>query len=154
VLLQGNLPLDTTAYILDIVRRQGATSIFNPAPFWPGAEKLVAHCSLVIANRVEAEQLGNAIHDAEATIVTLGAEGCALTEGGRRRSFPAQAVQAIDSTGCGDAFCGVVAAALVQGLSMDAAIAAAQKAAALTATRPGAFEALPSNEELQAILAA
>jgi len=42
----------------------------------------------------------------------------------------------------------------VQGLSMDAAIAAAQKAAALTATRPGAFEALPSNEELQAILAA
>ncbi|WP_281291637.1 ribokinase [Reyranella soli] len=154
VLLQGNLPLDTTSYILDTVRRQGATSIFNPAPFWPGAENLVAHCSLVIANRVEAEQLGNAIHDAKAAIVTLGAEGCVLTEGGRRRSFPAQAVQAIDSTGCGDAFCGVVVAALVQGLSMDAAIAAAQKAAALTATRPGAFEALPSNEELQAILAA
>lgn len=154
VLLQGNLPLDTTAYILDTARRQGATSIFNPAPFWPGAETLVSRCSLIIANRVEAEQLGNAIHDAKAAIVTLGAEGCVLTEGGRRHSFPAQVVKAIDSTGCGDAFCGVVAAALVQGLSMDAAIAAAQKAAALTATRPGAFEALPSNEELQAILAA
>ena len=154
VLLQGNLPLATTASILDTSRRHGATSIFNPAPFWPGAEKLISRCSLVIANRVEAEQLGGAIHDAKAAIVTLGAEGCALLEGGRRRSFPAPAVKAIDSTGCGDAFCGVVAAALGQGLSLDAAIAAAQKAAALTATRAGAFEALPSSEELQAILAA
>lgn len=153
VLLQGNLPLDTTAYILDMAQRQGATTIFNPAPFWPRRE-LVGRCSLIIANRVEAEQLGEAIHDAKAAIVTLGAEGCALTESGRRRSFPAPAVAAIDSTGCGDAFCGVVAAALVEGLSMDAAIAAAQRAAALTATRPGAFEALPSYEELQAILAA
>ena len=154
VLLQGNLPLDTTACILDTSRRQGATSIFNPAPFWPGAEKLISRCSLVIANRIEAAQLGDAIHDARAAIVTLGDEGCVLIEGGRRRSFPAQAVKAIDSTGCGDACCGVVAAGLGQGLAMDAAIAAAQKAAALTATRAGAFEALPSSEELQAILAA
>ena len=154
VLLQGNLALDMTACILDISRRQGAASIFNPAPFWPGAEKLISRCSLVIVNRVEAEQLGDAIRDAKAAIVTLGADGCVLMEGGRRRSFPTQSVKAIDSTGCGDAFCGVVAAALVQGLSMDAAIATAQQAAALTATRPGAFVALPSNEELQAILAA
>ena len=154
VLLQGNLPLTTTASILDISRHQGATAIFNPAPFWPGAEKLISRCSLVIANRIEAEQIGDAIHDAKAAIVTLGAEGCVLIEGGRRRFFPAHAVKAIDTTGCGDVFCGVVAAALVEGLSMDAAIGAAQKAAALTATRAGAFEALPSDEELQAILAA
>ena len=80
VLLQGNLSLDTTAFILDTAQRQGATTLFNPAPFWPGAEKLVGRCSLVIANHVEAQSLGEAIHDAKAALVTLGADGCLLIE--------------------------------------------------------------------------
>ena len=46
----------------------------------------------------------------------------------------------------------VVAAALARGAAIDEAIDAAQRAAALTATRPGAFQALPSREELGAIL--
>ncbi len=61
-------------------------------------------------------------------------------------------MRAIDTTGCGDAFCGVIAAALVQGRPIETAITAAQKAAAITATRPGAFEALPLRNELQAAL--
>ena len=149
VLLQGNLSLDTTGYLLATARLQNATTIFTPAPFWPGAEKLVSGCSLVIANRLEAEALGASIHQAGAAIVTLGADGCRF--GGR--VFPAESVAAIDTTGCGDVFCGVMAAALAKGIAIDQAIGAAQKAAALTATRAGAFEALPSREELRAILA-
>ena len=152
VLVQGNLALDTTAFVLDTAGRQGATTVFNPAPFWPGAEKLVAQCSLVIANRVEAGQLGRSIHDARTAVVTVGAEGCLLFEGERQSAFAAERVTAIDTTGCGDAFCGVMAAALARGLAIEAAITAAQKAAALTATRAGAFAALPSRGELQAIL--
>ena len=148
VLLQGNLPLDVTGFIVDAARRQGATSIFNPAPFWPGAGKLVGGCSLVIANRVEADQLGDALRDAKRAIVTQGAEGCVLIEDGRRRMFAAETIETVDTTGCGDAFCGVIAAALVQGRAIEDAIAIAQKAAALTATRPGAFDALPTSEEL------
>jgi ribokinase len=153
VLLQGNLSLDTTAFILAAARRQGAMTILNPAPFWPGAEELLGQCSLVIANRIEAESLAGAIHAAGAAIITLGAEGCLLVERTQRRSFPAVTVTAIDTTGCGDTFCGVMAAALARGCTTDEAIGAAQKAAALTATRPGAFPALPSREELGAILA-
>jgi len=143
VLLQGNLALDVTAAILATARRAGATTVFNPAPFWPGAGRLVAECSLVIANRLEAKALGAAL-DRTASIVTLGAEGC-LFDG---RTFAAETVAAIDTTGCGDAFCGALAAALARGLPIKAAIGAAQKAAALTATRAGAFDALPSREEL------
>lgn len=143
VLLQGNLALDVTGAILAAARRAGATAIFNPAPFWPGAEALVRRCSLVIANRLEAKALGAAL-DRVAAIVTLGAEGCLF--GGRL--FAAEKVGAVDTTGCGDAFCGVMAAALARGIAIDAAIGLAQKAAALTATRPGAFEALPSRSEL------
>ena len=154
VLMQGNLALDTTAFILAAARRRKATTILNPAPFWPGVEKLIGHCSLVIANRVEAEALGEAIHAADAAIITLGAEGCRLIDRRHHRTFAAEAVTAIDTTGCGDTFCGVVAAALAQGFAVGEAIGAAQKAAALTATRSGAFQALPSRAELAAILAA
>jgi|SRR6185437_4510614 ribokinase len=143
VLLQGNLALDVTGAILAAARRAGATTVFNPAPFWPGTEKLVAHCSLVIANRLEAKALGAAL-EGVASIVTLGAEGCVYNG----RTFPAEETAAVDTTGCGDAFCGVMAAALARGLAIDQAISLAQKAAALTAARPGAFDALPSREEL------
>jgi ribokinase len=153
VLLQGNLSLYTTAFVLAAARRQKAMTILNPAPFWPGIEKLLGQCSLVIANRVEAESLAGSIHAAGAAIITLGADGCVLIERKQRRSFPAESVSAIDTTGCGDTFCGVMAAALAHGCTTDEAIGWAQKAAALTATRPGAFQALPSREELGTILA-
>lgn len=149
VLLQGNLSLEVTASLLAAARQKKATTIFTPAPFWPGAEKLVSGCSLVIANRLEAEALGASIDRAGAAIVTLGVDGCRF--GGR--VYPAERVTAVDTTGCGDVFCGVMAAALAQGIAIEQAIGAAQKAAALTATRAGAFEALPSREELRAILA-
>jgi ribokinase len=153
VLLQGNLSLDTTAFLLAAARRQKAMTILNPAPFWPGAEKLLGQCSLVIANRLEAESLADSIHAAGSAIITLGAEGCTLLERQQRRSFPAETVVALDTTGCGDAFCGVMAASLARGVATEEAIGWAQKSAALTATRPGAFQALPSREELGAILA-
>jgi ribokinase len=148
VLLQGNLSLDVTASLLATARQRKATTIFTPAPFWPGAEKLVSGCSLVIANRLEAEALGASIDKARDAIVTLGADGCRF----RGRVFPAERVAAIDTTGCGDVFCGVIAAALARGIAIERAIIAAQKAAALTATRAGAFEALPSRDELGALL--
>lgn len=151
LLLQGNLSLDTTGFLLAEARRRQATTIFNPAPFWPGAEKLVARCSYVIANAVEAAALGASLDDAGAAIVTRGGDGCELIGHGQRRSFPAERVAAVDSTGCGDTFCGTLAAALVRGLPVDHAIGVAQRAAALTATRPGAFDALPSRDELGAI---
>jgi ribokinase len=150
VLMQGNLSLETTGALLAAARKRRAMTIFNPAPFWPGAEKLVDQCSLVIANRLEAEQLGSSLDDAARAIVTLGGDGCVLIEQKRRRAFPAQTVTAIDTTGCGDTFCGVMAAGLAHGLAVDKAIGAAQKAAALTATRPGAFDALPSAAEIGA----
>ena len=152
VLLQGNLALDTTAFVLGAARRQGAISIWNPAPYWPGFETLAGRCSLLIANRGEAQSLGDCLQAADAAIVTLGADGCVLIERGYLRSFPAEAVEAVDTTGCGDTFCGVVASALARGWPTEAAIGAAQRAAALTATRPGAFQALSSREELTQIL--
>jgi ribokinase len=152
VLMQGNLSLETTAALLAAARNRKAMTIFNPAPFWPGAEKLVGQCSLVIANQLEAKALGSSIDSARSMIVTLGADGCVLIERKQRRSFPAQTVTTVDTTGCGDTFCGVMAAAFARGFAPEQAIGVAQKAAALTATRRGAFDALPSRQELAILL--
>ena len=71
---------------------------------------------------------------------------------GRQRPFAAEIVTASDTTGCGDTFCGVVAAALARGFAIEGAIGAAQRAAAITATRAGALQALPTREELEDIM--
>ena len=70
-------------------------------------------------------------------VVTCGAEGCwSLTATDREpRHNRAYRVQAVDTTGCGDVFHGAYAAALAQGLPLDARIRFASAAAAIKATR-------------------
>ena len=163
VLLQGNLSRATTAATLARARRQGALTLFNPAPLWWDARALVPECALVIANLDEARSMTGALEASvavsaltalgtQAAIVTLGAGGCLLHDGVEARAFPASKIEAVDTTGCGDTFCGVMAACLADGLPSDRAIGHAQAAAALTAMRPGAHAALPSVAELGRLL--
>jgi ribokinase len=84
-------------------------------------------------------------------IITLGAEGCLVRQGTTIAHYRARPVDVKDTTGCGDTFCGVLAAALTIGRTIDNAIDLAQRAAAITATRAGAYTALPSRQELAAI---
>jgi ribokinase len=155
VLLQGNLSRDTTAKTLAAARRRGAVTLFNPAPLWWDAASVLADCDLVIANRGEAQALGglSALRSlgARTVIVTLGSEGCVLVDAHGQQAFAAEPIDAVDTTGCGDTFCGMMAAALAAGLKLPEAIARAQKAASLTAMRPGAYAALPSRDALQAM---
>ncbi len=67
------------------------------------------------------------------------------------RHWRALPVAALDTTGCGDAFCGRLVVALACDTPLPAAIRVAQLAAALTAERRGAFAALPSVAELAII---
>ena len=150
LLMQGNLSQAATEAAAQAGRAKGARVILNTAPIaWP-MEGVLAHCWGVVANAGEARAItgrqGAAAAAALAAfgptlaIVTLGRDGCVTGAGVHHAAHP---VDVIDSTGAGDAFCGALAAALAQGLDEPAAIHAAQRAAAGTVTRPGAFEALP-----------
>ena len=73
-----------------------------------------------------------------AVVVTCGKEGCWYAGGQRPETAyhqPALAVEAVDTTGCGDVFHGAYAAALIHGLDIPAAVRFATVAAALKATR-------------------
>ena len=81
-------------------------------------------------------------------ILTCGAGGAWIFEEGELSHTPAVAVAVEDTVGAGDAFCAVVAMALVLGLSLRAAALSAAEVAAFVAGCPGATPQLP--EELRA----
>jgi sugar/nucleoside kinase (ribokinase family) len=93
----------------------------------------------------------------QAVVVTCGAEGCwYLGEENPQapRHQPAFPVTVVDTTGCGDVFHGVYAAALAQGLDLPARIKWASAAAALKATACGGQTGIPQRETVEHFLQA
>jgi ribokinase len=169
VVCQLEVPLETVAAALAEARRHGATTILNPAPvpareigFWP----LVDY---VTPNAGEAERLtGVSLEDdasaaraaavfrergVATTVVTLGERGAILCGGKQQHTSPAFAVRAIDTTAAGDAFNGALALALTERRAVEDALRFASAAAALTCTRRGAQDSLPTRAEVDALLA-
>lgn len=86
------------------------------------------------------------------TVVKLGPRGCLVAEGGRSYAVPAYTVEAIDTTGCGDAFIAGFIHAHLAGLSLEACARVGNAIGALTATCQGAAGAVPDRSRLRAFL--
>ena len=69
--------------------------------------------------------------------------------GNCRRLYPAKKVKAVDCVAAGDTFNGAFVVALAEGKSCRDAIAFAQKAAAISVTRPGAQSSVPRRREVK-----
>ena len=81
-----------------------------------------------------------------AVVVTLGADGALVVEGDRAEHVPAQPVAVVDTTGAGDTFCGALADALARGATLVEAARWGVAAAALSVTRSGAQDGMPTAE--------
>jgi sugar/nucleoside kinase (ribokinase family) len=86
-----------------------------------------------------------------AVIVRDGAAGCLVTRDGTTTHVPGIPVEAVDTTGAGDAHCGVLAAELLRGADLTDAAARANAAAALAVTRSGPATA-PTRAEVDLLL--
>lgn len=159
ILAQLEIPLETVSSAAR-ARREGATFVLNAAPSRPLPADVLEEVDVLVVNEPEArevagregslDELAAALNElVPAVVVTLGADGAVVA---RRRAdrthVPAPKVRAVDTTGAGDAFCGVLAAALAAGTDLADAVHRACLAGALTATRSGAQTAVPSAEEL------
>lgn len=83
-----------------------------------------------------------------AAVITLGERGSVALADGVVTRVAAVPVKAVDTTAAGDTYLGYLAAARVRGASLPEAMRTAARAAALTATRVGAQQAIPTAEEL------
>lgn len=171
VICQLEIPLPTVGAALQRAHALGKTVILNPAPAtgplppeWlacidyliPNESEAAALSGLPVSSQAEAglaaqHLLGTGVRR---VLVTLGAAGVLHATPAGLQHFPAQAVQAVDTTAAGDTFVGGFAAALAQGLDEAEAIRFGQAAAALSVTRAGAQPSIPHLAEVQARLAA
>lgn len=144
----------------------GAITVLNPAPAADMDPGLLAVADWVIPNELEFARLAGAssqatddeiIAFAAATgtrvVVTMGSRGAALlgTDGVVRR-IPATAVQAVDTTGAGDAFVGAFAFGLASRLGELQAVALGVRCASDSVLRPGTQSSFPGRERSRSFL--
>ena len=160
--LQGNLRASVTMACLALAKRRGATTALNPSPVYPPADYDWKFVDLVVLNRGEAVALGvrsdplEAAHalvaaGAKVVVLTLGAEGAIFLSARDTLHVQAPRVSAVDSTGAGDVFCGVIVAARAAGRAWTEALTLAARAAAICVSRAGTLASFPTREELDVI---
>jgi sugar/nucleoside kinase (ribokinase family) len=84
---------------------------------------------------------------------THGAQGAMLLEGDTLHTVPAHTVDAVDTTGAGDVFRGAFIHALLRGKAPADILAFANAAAAVSCTREGAIDSVPTLTDVERLLA-
>lgn len=164
VLAQLEVPISAVVETFARVRASGSVTILNPAPAAALPAELLELTDVIVPNQHELDALGDldGLLRAGVTsvIVTRGAHGVTAatrnrTTGADRRDWTQAAftVDAVDSTGAGDAFCGALAAALAGRLDLPAAVRRAAAAGALATTVRGAVPSLPTGDQIDSLLA-
>jgi ribokinase len=159
VSLQLEIPLATVMAAARTARRV----VFNLSPPAPVPDELLALCDPLVVNEHEAALvLGDKGTPAEqakelltlgprSVVITLGAEGAVVAENGAVTSVPAPRVDAVDTTGAGDAFTGALAWRLATGDGLVDATRFAVRVGAAAVRRPGAQNSYPSLEEVESL---
>ena len=161
LLMQLEIPQATVTAYARAARSRGVAVVLNAAPAQPLEPELLALLDILIVNQGELASITGcqgSIADAlqqltvPVVVVTLGAHGCCARVGDRYLMQPAFQVQAVDTTGAGDTFCGVLVAALDRGAALADALREASAAAALACTQPGAQSGIPSRDAVTGML--
>ncbi len=156
LLTQLEIPVPTAVAAAREARSTGAVVIVNASPAGQDQSRLAelaAATDVVIANEAEAEDWPwRPAH----LVITLGARGARYVGEDGEFAIPAPAVTAVDTTGAGDVFAGVLAASWPRGPGAPderlAALRRACAAGALAAMVPGAGDCAPRADAIDAAL--
>jgi ribokinase len=168
VIGQLEIPQRVTTAAFQAAREAGAVTILNPAPAAPLEPELGAVSNWLIPNetelcilagidRFEPEDDGPILafgrRIGPRLLVTLGSKGAALvTTEGRVERVAATPVNAIDTTGAGDAFVGAFAVGLAMGLDELTAVRLGIACASDSVTRTGTQSSFPTPEAAAAFI--
>jgi ribokinase len=168
VMGQLEIPQRVTLAAFRAARERGALTILNPAPAAPLDPGLLDAAHWLIPNETEFAILAGldrfdadddgpisiyALRISPRLVLTLGEHGAALvTAAGDVERFPAIPVDAVDTTGAGDAFVGAFAVGLAAGLNERAAVRLGIACASDSVTRHGTQSSFASREAAAGIL--
>lgn len=147
LLLQLEIPLQTAVAAARLARASGATVMVNASPAGAdpsGLAELAGVTDVVIVNEAEARQWHWPVTH---LVITRGARGATYVSPHEEFEVPAPAVEALDTTGAGDVFAGVLAAGWAD--DRDHALLRACAAGALATLVAGAGDCAPSDETIE-----
>jgi len=173
IVLQLEIPLDTTLQILKVAKEKGVEVLLNPAPAQNLPKEAWEAVTHLIVNESEASVITNIMEDKPSWLkwgehterivalgvrhvtITLGAEGVVYMDTRLRKFwlYRANQVKVVDTTAAGDTFVGAYAVAIIRQKGHKGNVAAAVKwanvAAAKTVERKGAQAAIPWLDEVE-----
>jgi ribokinase len=167
LLVQLEVPLDAVEAAVHLGRSAGATIVLDPAPPRPLPERLLHQVHVIRPNAAEAEAITGIQVTDEASaknaarhLMERGAGAAIVGAPGGNLLFtsdeelwvPHTKVNAVDSTGAGDAFAAAIAVSLSRGEELGNAVRFASAAAAAKTRKLGAQAGLPRREEVLQLL--
>lgn len=172
ILVQLETSVEAIAETIKLSAQLNKPIILNPAPYQDFPKELLAHITYITPNETEAFLLtgvevvdeASALQAAkklvelgvENALITLGKKGCFLynaSEYANGLLIDGFKVNAVDTTGAGDAFNGAFATFISQNLPVVEAAKKANAVAALSVTKVGTAPAMPSIEDVEKLLA-
>lgn len=166
MLLQNEIPLETSLEAARIARGAGTTVLMDPAPApgEPWSKEILDHFDIITPNGHEVEIITGhqpltlddaqsaasdiCAHGARGAVVTMGDLGVAWFVNGQSSQHKATPVASIDTVAAGDCFNAAFGVALSENQNYEEAIAFACDVAALATTRKGASESAPTAQEV------
>jgi ribokinase len=170
LLVQLEIPLETVDYLTLFAEHHDIPLMLDPAPARELPRALLRRLTWITPNETEASELikagsENGNHDSYATadhllasgvknvLLKLGSRGCLIAQPNRlKKLIPAFPVNAVDTTGAGDAFNAGFAVALMRGLPVTQSAILASATAAISVSRHGAQPSMPTSDEVTAFV--
>lgn len=168
LLVQLEIPNEPVMEALALAKAHGVLSILNPAPFRRLPAAALSTASLITPNETEARLLlglsptqsidtkflGTELAKLGSgrSVITLGGRGALITDQDKQELIAPFAVEPVDTTGAGDTFTAALGVSLTQGATLKEAARFAAAAAAISVTRYGVIESMPTRAETLALL--
>lgn len=163
IVMQFEIPMPTIEFLAQEAKKRNKVVIINPAPALAMSEELLYNTDYLVPNEHELSiitgkptdtfnQIKSAVQvlidkDIPCVLTTLGEKGVYLATKDEQQIIEGCSVKAVDTTGAGDAFIGGFAGGLAKKKNIVDAVNHANKVAAISVTRVGAFASAGSYDE-------
>ncbi|EEX67915.1 MULTISPECIES: ribokinase [Mitsuokella] len=169
IILQLEISLETVYYAIDFGKKHGIPVLLNPAPatkellidkacqcdfFMPNETELAILTEMPVSTLDEVEAAAKSLVDRglKNVIVTMGSHGSMwISKEGKHLVKPFK-VNAIDTSGAGDAYIGCFACCYVQTGDILSSMKTASAFAALSVTKRGTQKSYPEKEDVLKLL--